>query len=129
MSSGLSNAAQTFQRFISEVTRRLEKRGVLLDDISVAIHLQGLRPAHLHALFDQLDEHGVTKCELKKPIVTFCGNTVSTSCVAALAGVTAIQGYTQPHSYQQLHLPVCVINVFRHFVLSGLKSMLSSRTC
>ncbi|CAI2738035.1 unnamed protein product, partial [Dicrocoelium dendriticum] len=67
MPFGLSNAAQTFQRFIHEVTRGLEGVYPYLDDILIASSSDEEHLRHLDALFQRLTQHGVTvnpdKCE------------------------------------------------------------------
>ncbi|MES9975810.1 MAG: reverse transcriptase domain-containing protein, partial [Candidatus Thiodiazotropha sp.] len=81
MPFGLRNAAQTFQRFINEVTQGLDFVFPYIDDILVASSSLEEHQKHLRTLFDRLSFHGVTintsKCVLGKPSIEFLGHTIS----------------------------------------------------
>ncbi|XP_036322026.1 uncharacterized protein K02A2.6-like [Rhagoletis pomonella] len=59
MTFGLRNAAQTFQRFMDEVTRDLPFAFVYIDDILVASENQQQHIAHLEVLFQRLQSAGL----------------------------------------------------------------------
>jgi len=59
MSFGLRNAAQTFQRFIDEVTRGLDFCYAYIDDILVASKSEEEHLQHLRILFNRLQEYGI----------------------------------------------------------------------
>ena len=123
MPFGLSNAAQTFQRFMHEVTRGLENVFVYLDDILVASQNAGQHEAHLRALFERLAQHGVTinssKCELGKTTLTFLGHVISASGIQPLPEkVTAIREFPEPSSYRQLRRFAGLVNFYRRFIPS-----------
>ena len=73
MPFGLSNAAQTFQKFIDTVLRGL----AYLDDILVAFQDEKEHRKHLEQLFARLDQYGVvvnpTKCVFAQTEIKFLG--------------------------------------------------------
>jgi hypothetical protein len=77
MSFGLRNAAQTLQRFMDEVLRRLEFCFPYPDDILVYSLSLKEHEWHLRILFRRLHTYGViinsTKCVFRAPEVTFLG--------------------------------------------------------
>lgn len=89
-----------------EVTRGLQNVYVYLED----------------TLFcNRRSKHGVTintsKCELRKPRVTFLGYTVSSSGMASLLdNVTAILGYPTPHAYRQSQQLVGLVDFYQRFI-------------
>ena len=60
MSFGLRNAAQTYQRFIDEVTRDLDFIFVYLDDMLIASRNLEERYEHLPFLFERLREYDLS---------------------------------------------------------------------
>ncbi|XP_078051638.1 uncharacterized protein LOC144477776, partial [Augochlora pura] len=81
MSYGLRNAAQTFQRFINEVTAGLDFCFPYLDDIIVASGSVDEHRQHLDHLFKRLAHYGLTinhdKCVFGQASVNFLGHTIS----------------------------------------------------
>ncbi|ROT61806.1 Gag-Pol polyprotein [Penaeus vannamei] len=81
MPFGLRNAAQTFQRFINDVTRGLEGVFAYIDDILVASASEADHARHLRALFGRLQEAGVVinpgKCLFGAASLSFLGHTVT----------------------------------------------------
>lgn len=81
MPYGLKNAAQTFQRFMNEVTRGLLFVFVYLDDILVASKTPEEHENHLRLLFKRLDEHGLVlkpqKCIFGVEALDFLGHRIS----------------------------------------------------
>ena len=70
MPFGLSNAAQTFQRFIDTALRGLDFCYAYLDDILVTSQDEAEHREHLKRLFARLDEYGMlvnpSKCVFAK---------------------------------------------------------------
>lgn len=71
MTFGLHNSAQTFQRFIGEVTRDLPFVFPYIDDVFIASYKEEEHTEHLKIRFNRLQEHGliinVTKSVFGKP--------------------------------------------------------------
>ncbi|KRX50822.1 Retrovirus-related Pol polyprotein from transposon [Trichinella murrelli] len=63
MPFGLRNAAQTFQRFMDEVTRGLRFCFVYLDDVLVASRSKEEHEKHLANLFRRFEKYGVKNAE------------------------------------------------------------------
>ena len=60
MQFGLCNASATFQRFIHEVTSGLDFAFAFVDDILVASEDHELHVKHIDAVFQRLNEYGLT---------------------------------------------------------------------
>ncbi|CAH8667643.1 unnamed protein product [Dicrocoelium dendriticum] len=121
MPFGLCNAAQTFQRFIHDVTRGLDFAYSYLDDILVASSSEQEHLEHLRALFQRLTQHGVTvnptKCELGKSTVEFLGHLVSSSGIEVLpAKIQAIKDFPAPTSFKHLRRFCGLVNYYRRFI-------------
>ena len=73
----LTNAAQTFQRFIDQVLRGLPFSFAYLDDILVASHYAAEHLEHQQKVFARLQGHGLqihpAKCILGVPSLDFLG--------------------------------------------------------
>ncbi|KRZ65090.1 Transposon Ty3-I Gag-Pol polyprotein, partial [Trichinella sp. T8] len=63
MPFGLRNAAQTFQRFMDEVTRGLRFCFVYLDDVLVASRSKEEHEKHFANLFRRFEKYGVKNAE------------------------------------------------------------------
>jgi transposase InsO family protein len=121
MPFGLSNAAQTFQRFIHDVCRGLDFVHPYIDDILVASASEEDHVKHLRQLFARLSEHGVTinadKCELGKRSLEFLGHQISSNGIKALPSkVDAILDYPQPNTFRQLRRFCGLVNYYRRFI-------------
>jgi hypothetical protein len=121
MPFGLSNAAQTFQRFIHDVCRGLDGVYPYLDDILVASSSQEEHRVHLRLLLDRLSRHGVTinlkKCSFGIPCVNFLGHSISTNGIEPLPEkVQAIIDYPEPTSFKQLRRFDGLVNFYRRFI-------------
>lgn len=139
MPFGLRNAAQSFQRFIDNITRGLPFVFAYLDDLLVASasieeHLQ-----HLRALFQRLAEHGLLingdKCEFGVPTLEFLGHRVDAQGITPLTSkVEKIQNFPLPTSIPQLQRFLGMVNFYRRFVprcaaiLRPLESLLTATT-
>ncbi|ROT65540.1 transposon Ty3-G gap-Pol polyprotein [Penaeus vannamei] len=119
MPFGLRNAAQTFQRFINDMTRGLEGVFAYIDDILVASASEADYARHLCALFGRLQEAGVVinpgKCLFGAASLSFLGHTV-TSQGPAQEKVTAIRKFPKPATEKQLRKFLGMFNFYRRFV-------------
>ncbi|ROT75320.1 gag pol polyprotein [Penaeus vannamei] len=100
MPFGFCNAAQTFQRFINDVTRGLEGVFTYIDDILVASTSEADHAHHLCALFGRLQEAGVVinpgKCLFGAASLSFLGHTITPQ------GITPVQERLPPVTIQRL---------------------------
>lgn len=132
MTFGLCNAAQTFQRFIDEVTAGLDFAFPYLDDILVSSVDEKEHSDHLRALFDRLERHGVVinvaKCVFGVSEIDFLGFTISADGIRPPASrIKAIMDYTRPKTVKQLRRFLGSLNFYRRFVPKawGLQSPLN----
>uniref|UniRef100_A0A5S6R007 Reverse transcriptase domain-containing protein n=1 Tax=Trichuris muris TaxID=70415 RepID=A0A5S6R007_TRIMR len=107
MPFGLRNAAQTFQRFMDEVTRGLDFCFAYLDDILVASKSSAEHDRHLEQLFRRLREYGVklnpAKCTFHASEIEFLGFHVSARGIRPLdKKVEAIQQFPLPSTMSEL---------------------------
>ncbi|GFT48572.1 hypothetical protein TNCV_2783541 [Trichonephila clavipes] len=81
MQFGLCNAASTFQRFIDEVTCGLKSVYAFIDDILIASQNVQEHTTYLRALFERLDNYGLTikpsKCTFGVNSLKFLGFQIS----------------------------------------------------
>ena len=77
MAQGLSNSAQTFQRFIDYVTRGLPNTFTYIDDILIASRTPVEHKRHLRELLKILDDYALCinyeKCVFGHPKLDFLG--------------------------------------------------------
>ena len=121
MPFGLRNAAQTFQRFMSEVTTGLDFVHVYIDDILIASKNETEHEAHLDKVFKRLSDYGLNinpaKCDFGKPQVEFLGHIVSSRGISPLPSrVQAIIDFPKPNTKSQLRRFVGMINFYRRFL-------------
>ncbi|KFD66404.1 hypothetical protein M514_05795 [Trichuris suis] len=137
MPFGLRNAAQTFRRFIDELTRGLDFCVVYLDDILVASRTAREHEVHLEKLFRRLDEYGVKlnpdKCVFQILSLGFLGYQLSAEGIRPLQDkVEAIQRFPTPSNMKELRRFLGYINFYRRFIpnaavlLAPLERLLSS---
>ncbi|ROT61804.1 hypothetical protein C7M84_020379 [Penaeus vannamei] len=122
MPFGLRNAAQTFQRFINDVTRGLKGVFAYIDDILVASASEADHARHLRTLFGRLQEAGVVinpgKCLFGAASISFLGHTVTSQGITpAQEKVTAIRKFPKPATEKQLRKFLEMFNFYRRFVL------------
>lgn len=127
MSFGLRNAAQTFQRFMDEVTRGLDFVYVYIDDILVASTTDEEHRQHLQQLFQRLREFGVlinpAKCTLGTSSVTFLGHYVTSDGISPPADrVQAIRDFPRPNTAKELRRFLGMLNFYRRFVQNAATS-------
>lgn len=137
MPFGLRNAAQTFQRFINEVTRGLHFVVAYLDDILVASSSPEEHADHLRLLFSRLQEHGLTintaKCVFGVSSIEFLGHLVTPEGIQPLESkVQALRNFPRPTSLRKLREFLGLLNFHRRFlphaarILQPLTDMLKS---
>ena len=101
MPSGLRNAAQTFQRFIDQVLRRLPYCYQYIDDLLVASDSPEEHQQHLRQVLQRLSEHGIiinpSKCEFGITELDFLGYRVSSQGIQPLQErVKAVKDFPTP---------------------------------
>lgn len=118
---GLRSAAQTFQRFIDNVTRGLPFVYAYIDDILVASGSDEDHEKHLHTLFRRLREFGIvvnpSKCEFGVTSLHFLGHVVDRDGIRPLPEkVQAIVDFPPPTSLRKLREFLGLINFYRRFI-------------
>ncbi|CAA9993988.1 unnamed protein product [Nesidiocoris tenuis] len=121
MTFGLCNAAQTFQRFINEVTRGLDNVRAYIDDCLVASssveeHLNDLR-----TLFERFRAYGIVinaaKCEFGVSQIEFLGHLVTQDGVKPLpTQVEKILSFEKPKDVKSLRRYLGMLNFYRSFI-------------
>ncbi|CAB0001767.1 unnamed protein product [Nesidiocoris tenuis] len=124
MTFGLCNAAQTFQRFINEVTRGLDNVRAYIDDCLVASssveeHLNDLR-----TLFERFRAYGIVinaaKCEFGVSQIEFLGHLVTQDGVKPLpTQVEKILSFEKPKDVKSLRRYLGMLNFYRSFILQA----------
>ena len=138
MPFGLRNAAQTFQRFIDDVTRGLPFVYAYLDDLLIASSSAVEHEVHIRTLFDRLTKYGVvintSKCQFGVSSLTFLGHLVDEHGIRPLSGrVQIITDFPEPASLRKLRDFLGLVNFYRRFVpdcadlLQPLTDMLQSK--
>ena len=138
MPFGLRNAAQTFQRFMDEVTRGLDFVYVYIDDILIASTSDLEHGVHLRLLFDRFRQYGVVINPAKSVFgvssLEFLGHAVSAHGVQPLESkVKAIRDFPLPPSLTKLREFLGLVNFYRRFIpqcshiLQPLTDMLASK--
>ena len=120
MPYGLWNAAQTFQRFMDQVCRKLSFVFVYMDDILVASNTPEEHDQHLQTLFTRLSQYGLVinpdKCQFGVSTPDFLGHCVSSAGIAPLEDrVEAIRNFPVPHNKTSLQEYLGFINFYRRF--------------
>ena len=121
MPFGLCNAAQTFQRFVDQVTRDLDFVFVYIDDILVASKSPDEHHKHLRILFQRLQEYGLSinpaKCSFAAAELKFLGHRITKNGIEVLPErVAAIRSFPKPESRKQLRRFLGMINFYRRFI-------------
>ncbi|CAK1599393.1 unnamed protein product [Parnassius mnemosyne] len=107
MDYGLRNAAQTFQRFVDEMTRELDFCYCYLDDFLIFSKNEAQHEQHLRAIFQKLKEYGMlintSKCVFGAREVSFLGHHISASGTKPLdTKVEAIKNFPLHTNVRQL---------------------------
>ncbi len=121
MTFGLRNAAQTFQRFIDEVTRDLPFIFAYIDDLLLASANETEHKEHLRIVFQCLQHYGLvintTKTCLGLKEIEFLGHTISVHGTKPLAErVKVIIDYPRPSTITKLRNFIGTINFYRKFI-------------
>uniref|UniRef100_A0A6V7IMR7 Reverse transcriptase domain-containing protein n=1 Tax=Bracon brevicornis TaxID=1563983 RepID=A0A6V7IMR7_9HYME len=89
MTFGMRNAAQTFQRFVDEITRNLPFVYAYIDNLQIASESEEEHETHLQKIFQVLKDNGlvinVHKTILGEQQVEFLGHHVSAEGIKPLA--------------------------------------------
>uniref|UniRef100_A0A5S6QZM1 RNA-directed DNA polymerase n=1 Tax=Trichuris muris TaxID=70415 RepID=A0A5S6QZM1_TRIMR len=139
MPFGLRNAAQTFQRFVDQVTRGLNCCFVYLDDILVASKTMAEHDAHLAELFQRFVRFGVKinpdKCIFHAADLEFLGYHLSTQGIRPLDEIVAtIRNFPRPSTMNELRRFLGCVNFYGRFIpkaaalLVPLERLVSSRS-
>uniref|UniRef100_A0A5S6QHR2 RNA-directed DNA polymerase n=1 Tax=Trichuris muris TaxID=70415 RepID=A0A5S6QHR2_TRIMR len=123
MPFGLRNAAQTFQRFMDEVTRGLDGCFVYVDDILLATETEDEHFTLLKRLFQRFRSYGVrvnpAKCLLATHTLSFLGHQVDCEGVKpAPDKVAAVLNFPTPTTTKELRQFLGMINFYRRFLPS-----------
>ena len=121
MPFGLRNAAQTFQRFMDEVTRGLNFVYVYIDDILIASANAVEHEIHLRLLFERFRQYGViispAKCAFGVASLEFLGHLVTPHGIQPLESkVRAIRDFPLPTSLTKLREFLGLVNFYRRFI-------------
>lgn len=121
MTFGLRNAAQTFQRFVDELTRGLDFCYCYLDDFLIFSRTQAEHEQHLRIIFGRLKDFGMlvntSKCVFGVQEVTFLGYHITEKGAKPLdAKIEAIKNFPPPKDIRQLRRFLGMINFYRRFI-------------
>lgn len=121
MCMGLSNAAQSFQRFMDEVVRDLQFCFVYLDDVLVASETEEQHLKDLKTVFKRLEDYGVVlnveKCIFGQSEVKFLGHMVSSTGLSPLPEkIEALKKYPLPDTIQELRRFLAMLNFYHRFL-------------
>ena len=134
---GLRNSGQTFQRFIDQVTRRLDFVFVYLDDLLVTSPDHRTHKKHLRIIFTRLAEYGIIigpeKCQFGTTELSFLGHHVCAEGISPLqSAVDAIVNLVRPEKQRALRRYLGMINYYHGFIphcvdkLTQLKQLLTA---
>ncbi|CAH8473529.1 unnamed protein product [Schistosoma mattheei] len=121
MPFGLKNAAQTFQRFMDDVTRGLDFVFAYIDDVLIASSSIEEHTQHVQILFERFKKHGVvinpSKCIFAVPALEFLGHYIDSQGIKPLpTKVEAITNYPEPTSIKSLRRFLGTCNFYRRFL-------------
>lgn len=121
MPFGLSNAAQSFQRFINEVLYGFDFTFAYLDDILIASSSEDEHQAHLENVLKRLSDYGICvnleKCVLGVPELSFLGYLVNKEGIRPLPErVEPILNCTLPKTIKELQRFLGLLNYYRRNV-------------
>lgn len=129
MQFGLTNAAQSFQRFMHAVTRDLDACFVYIDDILIASENEEEHMKHLDALFQRLTDNGLVinlnKCKFGLPSVDFLGHTISPDGISPIKEkVKTITDFPLPKTPKGLRRFLGMLNYYRRFLKNSINTQL-----
>lgn len=134
MTFGLCNAAQTFQRFVHEVTRGLDFVFPYIDDFLIASSTLEEHQKHLEMLFQRFREYGITinpsKCTFEATTVSFLGYLISKEGTKPLPSkIKTIIEYNKPETVQELRKFLGMLNFYRNFIPGAAKMQAPLHEC
>ena len=126
MSMGLTNAGQTFQRFMNSLFQDLSFVFVYIDGIIIFSSSIEEHPAHLWQVFERLQRNGLiinaAKCLSGQNRLRFLGHIVSDKGIAPVAcKVDPINSFSTPQNAQSLRRFLGMVNFYRKFILQCAK--------
>lgn len=129
MTFGLRNAAQTFQRFMTNVLADLDFIFVYIDDICIASSDIEEHQRHLRTVFERLRQYGlsinVSKCQFGKSEITFLGHLIDKNGIHPLPSkVEAIDQFKEPTIACELKRFIAMINFYRRFIPNAVDSQM-----
>ena len=121
MPFGLRNAAQTFQRFIDEVTRGLPFVFAYLDDILVASPDPQTHERHLRAIFQRLHDYGIVinqgKCLFGQSSLPYLGHLIDSTGIRPLQEkVEAVLSAPEPKTVKGLRRFLGQVTFYHRFI-------------
>ena len=121
MSMGLTNAGQTFQRFMNSIFQDLSFVFVYIDDILIFSSSIEEHRAHLRQIFERLQRNGLiinaAKCLFGQNRLRFLGHIVSDKGIAPVAcKIDAINSFSTPQNAQSLRRFLGMVNFYRKFI-------------
>lgn len=124
MTSGLRNAAQSFQCFVNDVLRGLDFCVCCIDNILVASENAEQHMLHLRMLFERLDKFGVVvniaKCTFSRSEIEYLGYNINQFGIASPASrVEAIRNYKRSATVKDLRRFLGSLNYYRRFILKA----------
>ena len=119
--SGLKNAAQTFQRLMDTVCKRLTFVFVYLDDILVGSATADDHVLHLRTVFERLASHGlvinVNKCQFGTQTIDYLSHHITSEGAIPLpAKVDGIRKFERPTTVKGLQQFAGMVNFYHRFV-------------
>ena len=121
ISMGLTNAGQTFQRFMNSLFQDLSFVFVYIDDILIFSSSIEEHRAHLRQVFERLQRNGLiinaAKCLFGQNRLRFLGHIVSDKGIAPVAcKVDAINSFLTPQNAQSLRRFLGMAYFYRKFI-------------
>lgn len=126
MTFGLSNAAQTMQRFMHDILRGLDFCFSYLDDLLVASKDEDSHLKDLEVVFQRLHKFGVKlnvqKCVFGVKKVPFLGHLVSSDGISPLPErVDTLRQYELPKTISELRRFLAILNFYHRFIPNAAK--------
>nr|CAH8868540.1 unnamed protein product [Trichobilharzia regenti] len=123
MPFGLKNAAQTFQRFMDQVTQGLDFVFVYIDDVLIASSSTEEHMQHLSLLFQRFEQFGVVinpkKCIFGSPSIEFLGHRITAEGIRPTEDkIETIKNFPEPDSLKKLRRFLGMFNFYRRFIPS-----------
>ena len=121
MPFGLSNAAQTFQRFIDQVLRGLHFCYAYIDDVLIASAGPQEHQEHLCLVFQRLHDYGVVinpnKCQFGTSSLQFLGHQIDSAGIRPRSHkVQVILDFPVPSTHRKLREFLGLVNFYHRFI-------------